>query len=331
MTLPTGDTITDPSTQAGAQGVPTRPGSRTVALIVNPVKVDNVDQLAEQLAAQCQELGWPKPRVLETSEQDYGGGQCRTALDDGADLVLAAGGDGTVRAVAETLVGTGVPLGLIPAGTGNLLARNLGIPLDLDEAVTVALHGVGRTIDVAVLDDTVDGRDDADRITFTVMAGIGFDAAMMRDAPDGLKAAVGWPAYLVGGLKGMRRSRVHVRVELDDGPAQRHTVRTVLIGNCGRLQGGLELLPDADPSDGLLDVAVVSARRPRDLAVLLVRGLRRTHRRDRRLITYQASKVVVRAATSQPRQADGDLVAPGHVLAASVRPAALVVQVPAQE
>ncbi len=303
-----------------------QPGARRVTLILNPIKVGDVDALSQALRSRCHERGWPAPHIVATSEHDNGGGQCTTALAAGCDLILVAGGDGTVRAVAQALVGTGVPLGLIPSGTGNLLARNLDIPLTPDEALTVALHGAPRTIDVAILDDTMDGG--TARTTFTVMAGIGVDAAMMRDAPDALKATVGWPAYLVGGVRSLRRARAHVTVQLDGRTTHRHTARTVLVGNCGRLQGGLDLLPGADPGDGLLDIAVIAARRPRDLIGLLLNARRGKPNRGRHLITYRAEHVVVRSATRQPRQADGDLVDNGHVLAVTVQPAALVVQVP---
>jgi len=290
-----------------------------VALVVNPAKADDVDALTAALAQRCVEQGWHAPAVLTTTEEDPGEGQARQAVDGGARLVLAAGGDGTVRAVAQALAGTGVALGVVPMGTGNLLARNLGLPTSLDEALETAVTGRDRAIDVGRLDDGT---------LFAIMAGAGFDASMMREAPDGLKSAVGWPAYLVGGLRSLRRDRVSVQLRLDDGPPITARVRTVIIGNMGRLQGGLELLPEARPDDGILDVVVVSPRRAVDWVVLLGRALAHRDRTDHRMQTYRAARIDVRLHRVQPRQVDGDLIAPGLRLLAQVEPGALLVRVP---
>jgi diacylglycerol kinase (ATP) len=165
---------------------------------------------------------------------------------------------------------------------------------------------------------------------FAVMAGTGFDARMMREAPEGLKGVLGWPAYLVGGARGLRRSRVHVQVALDDDPPRAAVVRTVLVGNVGQLQGGLELLPDAEPDDGLLDVALVAPRNAKDWVVLIGRALTRRHRPDRRLELLRARQVRVVTRRTEPRQIDGDLIDDGRGFTAVVQPGALVVRVPRQ-
>jgi len=314
------DVVADPIPDARAgSGSPPEPN---VALVVNPVKAGDVDELTSVIAHRCVELGWHAPTVHPTSKEDPGQGPARQAVADGATLVLVAGGDGTVRAVAEALTATGIPLGVIPLGTGNLLARNLGLPTDRESAIDVALTGRDRTIDVGRLDDGT---------VFAIMAGAGFDAAMMRESPEGLKSAVGWPAYIVGGVRSLRRDRVSVELRLDDRPPIRARVRTVLIGNMGRLQGGLDLLPDAEPDDGCLDVVVVSPRRALDWFVLIGRALVRRRRRDHRMQTYRAERIDVRLARSQPRQVDGDLIAPALRLVAEVVPGALVIRVPAEE
>lgn len=311
---------TTPDTTPGttSEGAPRQGG---IALVVNPAKVDDADGLAAEVARRCAELGLPAPAIHTTTAQDPGLGQARAAVADGARLVLAAGGDGTVRAVAEALAGTPAALGVLPFGTGNLLARNLDLPTDQDEAIGTALAGRDRAIDVGRLDDGT---------VFAVMAGAGFDAAMMREAPEGLKSTVGWPAYIVGGIRSLRRDRVGLDLRLDDRPPVRARVRTVVVGNMGMLQGGLVLLPDARPDDGVLDVAVVAPRRTSDWLVLIARALARRQRPDRRMQTYQARHVDVRLHRRQPRQVDGDLIDPGLRLVASVEPGALVVRVPAE-
>jgi diacylglycerol kinase family enzyme len=346
--------VTDAGTGIVSTAHPQAPPAPAVttltALVANPTKVPDLGELRATITARCHELGLPPLTVYETTVEDPGVGPARAAVAAGATLVLAAGGDGTVRAVAEGLCGTGVPLGVLPQGTGNLLARNLDLPVDAVEALDVALTGADRRIDVGRLaveepegaervpgshDPTADAEkagaaQDAarsDEIVFTIMAGAGFDAAMMRDAPEGLKDTIGWPAYLLGGLRGMRRRHLRVEVSLDGGPPRRATVRTVLIGNLGQLQAGMELLPDARPDDGLLDVALVAPRRPTDWVVLVARGLLRRHRPDHRLQTFQAREVAVRMDGAHPRQVDGDLIADGSRLSARVEPGALLVRV----
>jgi len=307
-------------TETAAQPSPTDagPGGGTV-LVVNPTKVDDVPGLLDRVAKRCADLGLAAPRLVPTTQEDPGEGQARDAAGAGAELVLVAGGDGTVRAAAQGLAHSGIPLGILPQGTGNLLARNLDIPQDEDKALDVALSGADRTIDLGRLDDGT---------AFAVMAGAGFDALMMREAPEGLKSAIGWPAYIVGGVRGLRHRRVRLTLTIDDEPPREAVVRTVLVGNVGRLQGGLELLPDARPDDGALDVALVSPRSPKDWIVLVARGLTRRHRPDRRLELLRGRRLQVRTRRPEARQVDGDLIDDGTGFTAEVDPGALVVRVP---
>ncbi|HZB58104.1 MAG TPA: diacylglycerol kinase family protein, partial [Actinomycetota bacterium] len=166
---------------------------------------------------------------LETTREDPGQGLTAKAVAEGVDLVMAQGGDGTVMACVTGLAGTEVPLAVLPGGTGNLLATNFDIPSELDEAVEVAIEGDRVRLDVAAMDD--------DR--FVVMGGIGFDAAMLRDADPRLKETLGAVAYVLSGFKHLRRRVSRFQLRLDDQPPIERTGQGVLIGNLGRLQGGL--------------------------------------------------------------------------------------------
>jgi diacylglycerol kinase (ATP) len=314
-------TATTPAADT-AGAAPPMPATGDTVVIANPTKVEDMGALLSRVAARSAELGRPVPRLVPTTPEDPGEGQARDAARAGAALVLVAGGDGTVRAAAQGLAHTGVPLGIIPQGTGNLLARNLDIPQDESDALDVALAGADRMIDLGRLEDGT---------AFAVMAGTGFDARMMRDAPEGLKSAVGWPAYLVGGVRGLRHSRMRVTVRLDGNEPKRRTVRTVLVGNVGRLQGGLQLLPDATPDDGRLDIALVAPRSARDWVVLVARGLTRRHKPDRRLDLLSAKRVEITTRRIEPRQVDGDLIDDGRGFVAEIDPAAVVVRVPRPE
>lgn len=189
---------------------------RVAALVVNSTKADGgTGSLRRTLTAAVAAAGW-EPLWLETTSADHGRGAAARALREGASLVLVYGGDGTVREVTGTMAGSGVPLGLLPAGSGNLLARALGVPVtDLGAALRIALHGRDRPIDVA----RVAGTDPVER--FCVMGGVGLDAAMIRDAPERWKALLGWLAYLGAAVRNLGRPTVPMEIRVDDGPPVR--------------------------------------------------------------------------------------------------------------
>jgi len=220
------------------------------AVVVNPTKHDDAQTLRDVVRAAMSQHGWSDPLWLETTIQDPGEGQAIEAVQAGVDLVLACGGDGTVTACAAGVATSGIPLAVLPAGTGNLLARNLGLPLDLGDALAVALTGSDRRLDMGLVNDR----------PFVVMAGIGFDAKMLGGASEPLKKQLGWAAYVVSALRHLRDRPMRVRLRADDGVLLRRRASAVVIGNVGSLQGGLPLLPDAEPDDGMLDLVVITAR-----------------------------------------------------------------------
>ena len=229
----------------------------TAAVIYNPVKV-NLKTLKATVKSAESEAGWSKTLWFETSVLDPGGDVAKQAIAKGANVVLAAGGDGTIRAVAESLRGTDVPLALLPSGTGNLLARNMSLVLDnLAVSVDTAFTGRARPIDVGVVEAE---RADGTRSThvFLVMAGLGLDAQMAANTNALLKARVGWIAYIDAIARGVRdNNKVKVRYSLDGGPVASASVNTVIVGNCGLLPGNIQLLPDAVIDDGVFDIVAL--------------------------------------------------------------------------
>jgi YegS/Rv2252/BmrU family lipid kinase len=289
------------------------------AVVVNPSKVDDDPaSFRASLTDALKRAGWDEPLWLETTVDDPGASQAEEAVRQRVDLVLVHGGDGTVMWTVTGLAGSDIPLGLLPAGTGNLLARNLDLPQQLDEALDVALTGATRRIDVGDLGDRC----------FVVMAGMGFDAAMMEDAPEGLKKRLGWAAYLVSGAKHLTDRLMRVTLVLDDDAPRRLLARTVLVGNVGTLQGGIPLLPDAEPDDGFLDVVVVAPRGLGQWLSVAARVITRRRRRDRQLARHRARRASIRTHHRHPRQLDGDPLEPGRELTVSVRPGALLLRVP---
>ena len=176
--------------------------------------------------------------------------QVRRALDEGAELIIAWGGDGMVQRCVDVLAGSEVALAIIPAGTANLFATNLGIPSDIEGAVAVGLHGARRRIDL--------GRFNGER--FAVMAGAGFDAAMIRDAADGsLKERLGRVAYVWTGSENLRSKPFRADIEVDGANWYKGKASCILFGNVGKLVGGVEAFEDARPDDGRLELGIVTA------------------------------------------------------------------------
>ncbi len=306
----------------GTDGLPPQ-----AAVVVHGGKIDDHDARRRQIEVLSGRLGWRTPVWLETTAEDPGRGQTRAGLAGGAAVVIAFGGDGTARIVAEVLARTGVPMGLLPAGTGNLLARNLGIPPNrLESSLHIALTGRDRTIDVGhvELGSTADG--ELTREAFLVMAGLGFDAEVMAGTDPHLKEKLGWVAYVVAGAKRLRGRRTSVTMQVDEGPVQQRKIRAVVIGNLGMLQGGIQLMPGAEPDDGWLDVVVVSPRSI--LGWLSVTGAVLTRRGHATVEHFRCRTIEVRAERALHAQLDGDSAGKAKVLRATVDPLALTIRVP---
>ena len=194
--------------------------------------------------------GVADPFWVEVPKSKKAPAQVQRALDDGAELVFAWGGDGMVQRCVEVLAGSGARLAIIPAGTANLFASNLGIPQDIEEAVAVGLRGDRHEFDV--------GKFNGER--FAVMAGAGFDAAMIRDSGDGgLKERIGRAAYVWSGSENLRSKPFRATIEVDGAEWYKGEATCILLGNVGKLVGGVEVFEDARPDDGKLEVGVVTA------------------------------------------------------------------------
>ena len=234
--------------------------NQRIAFIANPTKA-GVNNLREQAMRACAIRYLPEPMWFTTTEDDPGTGQAQRAVEMGADVVVACGGDGTVRAVAAGLVHTAATLAVVPLGTGNIFARNLGVPLsDPPAALRLAIDGGDTAVDVGWLDVHRDLDDDPTSHLFLVIAGGGLDAEMVAGADDKLKARVGWLAYFFAAVAHLGSKRIAAHIRVDDGEPVLSHMRTVLMGNVGRLPGGLQLIPNASAVDGVLDVATLDAR-----------------------------------------------------------------------
>lgn len=227
------------------------------AVIYNPIKVD-LPALKAVVATEQSGAGWGETLWFETSVEDPGAGATEAALGEGAAMIIVAGGDGTVRAVAEAMRDHDVPLALLPSGTGNLLARNLKLTLDdLEHSLHSAFTGQNRQIDLGMIEIR---REDSqvDRHAYLVMAGLGLDAKMLANTDDELKAKIGWLAYVKAIAIALRdKNQLRVRYKLDGERTRSLRAHTVIIGNCGSLQANVLLMPEAAVDDGLLDVVLL--------------------------------------------------------------------------
>ncbi|RYB95801.1 YegS/Rv2252/BmrU family lipid kinase [Nocardioides oleivorans] len=312
------------STAAKAEPLPEVYASeKRLAVILNPVKVEDVGQFRAIVGSMAKESGWSEPTWQYTTVEDPGTGMAEQAAVSGADLVMVCGGDGTVREVCAELAGTGIPVGIIPAGTGNLLARNLDIPLYLRSAIDVALNGQDRAIDLVEV-----GGDGIEDTHFMVMAGMGFDAAIMEGVNEDIKKRIGWVAYVVSALKSLMFPAVRIEIQIDDQEPTTHRARTVVVGNVGFLQAGMPLLPDATIDDGILDVVIIHPRQFLSWITVASRVLRKSTVVDETLDRRTGSRVRVKASSDTPRQLDGDSIGEGRELWMECVHGRLLVRVP---
>jgi diacylglycerol kinase family enzyme len=233
------------------------PAQRQAALVYNPIKVDGKN-LRARVRDLSREAGWEHPAFYPTTVEDAGQLATAQALERGVDVVLVAGGDGTVRAVSEAIAGTGVPLAILPSGTGNLLARNLGLPLgDPDEMIRAALGDFRHPIDIGWARITREDGTESEH-AFVVLAGIGLDADMIANTRSDLKKSVGWIAYVDGAARSLPRAKPFRTVyQIDEGRLHTHRAYSVLFANCGTLPAGIALIPEASITDAALDIAVI--------------------------------------------------------------------------
>ena len=291
-----------------------------VAIIFNPA---SGTQDGETRRAALEELarGVGLTCELGLTDRDRGATPlAEQAVADGMERLLVSGGDGSITEAAAALAGTPVALAVLPGGTGNLLALNLGLPADPEAAVRVALTGEARPLDVGRANDAV----------FVLMAAWA-DAHMVRDADRQLKDRLGVLAYFVAAVRNLGRRPVRYAITLDGRTIHRRA-KTVMVANLGRITGGLELVPGADPEDGRLDVAILRAEGLWDLALLAGRALVGRHADDPSLEFYQAREILIETPAPQPVQIDGNEQPPTARLHVRVEPGALrLVRAPTTE
>lgn len=294
-------------------------GSDTVGVVAHSGKTlgGGLGELREVLAA----AGCPNPLWYEVSRGRDVPAATQQALDDGVRILLVWGGDGVLRRAVETVAGTGVVLAVLPAGTGNLLAGNLGIPKDIAQAVDIALHGDRRVLDTVKLNGE----------RFSIMAGAGLDATTMRDADDGLKDRIGKAAYLWTGSRHLSDAPVRCKVDVDGRRLYRGKVTCVLVGNMSEVVGGVDLFGGSRPDDGIIEVGVVSAKSRTQWLRTLGRVVVGRAEDSPFVVIGRGRSIRVRFDQKLEYELDGSARGKASQLRIKVRPRSVVVCVPRAE
>jgi YegS/Rv2252/BmrU family lipid kinase len=291
----------------------------SVAVIAHQNKT--LDGGLEELRGVLAERGFPDPLWYEVPKSRDAPKRARQAVVDGADLLFIWGGDGTIQRCVDAVAGEAVTLAILPAGTANLLANNLGVPINLSEAVDVGLHGDRRHLDVGVLNGE----------RFAVMAGVGFDAIMMRDADGELKGHFGRLAYVWTGVRATHMTRRNVRIEIDGKSWFKGKASCVLLGQMGTLAAGICAFPDAQPDDGLLEVGVVTAKNALQWTRVLSRLVVKDAAHSPLAQMGRGSKVKIKFDRPTTFELDGGARNAKKKFRASVDRAAITVCVPRKE
>lgn len=322
---------------------PTTPQTtlKVAAVIYNPIKVD-LDAIKAVVATEQNAAGWGDTLYFETSVEDPGQGATKKAIEAGADMIIVAGGDGTVRAAAESVHDSDATLALLPSGTGNLLARNLDLTLDnLEHSIHAAFTGKDRDVDLGLI-DIRHGDDKLTKHVFLVMAGLGLDAKMLANTDEDLKAKVGWLAYVGAIFKALTdKNQLRVRYQLDDAKTKSVRAHTIIIGNCGSLQANVLLLPDAAVDDGLFDILIL---RPENFfhwvqitfKILWENGVLHRTKLGRKMPTkdvdalnyVKGRTLTMRLSRAEEIELDGDGMGTASAVKVRIKPAGLRVRVP---
>jgi diacylglycerol kinase (ATP) len=232
---------------------------RTIAVVAHAGK--NLGGGLRELREVLTQEGVKDPLWYEVTKSRKAAKCARRAVAQGAEVVFVWGGDGTVQRCIDAMAGTQAVLAILPAGTANLLAANLGIPTDLAEAVRIGLKGERRHLDTG----SVNGE------RFAVMAGAGFDARMIKAADRHMKSRIGRAAYMYTGARALSARRVKATIDVNGERFFKGRISCVLVGNVGKILGGVEVFKGVQPDDGLLEIGVVTARNPVEWARTLGR------------------------------------------------------------
>jgi len=274
----------------------------------------------EELRQELGESGVSDPMWSEVPKSRYAGERVEKALAEGAETIFVWGGDGMVQRCVDVLAGSEARLAILPAGTANLFASNLGIPDDIGEAVRVGLNGKERKLDLGKMNGE----------HFAVMAGAGLDARMIKDADGGPKDRYGRLAYIWAASKNLRVEPFKARIEVNGDLWYKGDASCLLVGNVGALFGGLEAFDSASPEDGQLELGVTRAESVGEWARTVARTAIGSAADSPFVQATKAERIDVELDRKVLYELDGGERKEVKRLKVKVKPAALTVMVPAE-
>lgn len=287
-------------------------------IILNPASGQgDPEQRVRQVRQAAKSLGW-KGKLVQTTPDKLATYAANIEYGQGQRDFIICGGDGTVIEAIEALINKDVAMGIVPLGTGNLLAKNLGLPLNLPEAMAVALLGEPKSIDIGQANDSY----------FAIMAGMGLDAYIMRDTSRSLKNILGLSAYYVTGFKKMWHRPIRFQIQVDEA-VQQFQAKTVLVANMGKFGGKLEAVPNTSADDGRLKVGVIKARNFRQLLDVAKALLQGNINLSRYYVLLEGRQILIKTlGQAQPYQCDGNDFSPVSALKLTIHPQAIKIRVP---
>lgn len=299
--------------------------NQRVFCVLNPARRHS-DRVWPLLQHHCAALGYPTPTLLTTTVEAAGGPQARDAINRGADLVIVAGGDGTIRNVSNVIAHTGIPLGIVPIGTANIFHLNvIGKDKRLDQAVRTALLGPDITVDSGRVHlQLSDGQHWDDR--FLVVVGVGRDALSLGGVSDRLKRSIGAGAYFAAGVMQLLRSPLPMQVEIDNRPLPHRAAWSVLVGNCGMVPGKITILPGANLQDGKLNLLHVAPGGLAGWIPIALRGLRGSAGTVRGVADHLVEEVTIIPEQPAAVQIDGDVWNDTLRIEIAIDPGSLVIR-----
>ncbi|MDE3007458.1 MAG: YegS/Rv2252/BmrU family lipid kinase [Acidobacteriota bacterium] len=291
----------------------------SIGVIAHKKKIlgGGLEELRERLASR----GYHDPLWFEASSSREAAKLAKSAAAQGAQLLLIWGGDGTVQRCVHAVIDADVEIALLPAGTANLFANNLGIPIDLKGALDVAFDGDSRRLDVGVMNGKC----------FTVMAGVGFDAVVMQKVDGKLKKRFGRLAYVLTAIKAMRVNAREAKIRVDGAPWFEGRATGVLFGQMNSLAGGISVFPAGLPDDGVLEIGVVTAENVRQWTRVIARLVTGSAHRSPFTRMTQGRHFEVTLNEHTPYELDGGARAPRRKHTVMVRPSAISVRVARDE
>ncbi|MGI8419102.1 MAG: diacylglycerol/lipid kinase family protein [Candidatus Levyibacteriota bacterium] len=288
-------------------------------IILNPVSGPGNEKDREKAITKvAKDLGW-NGHLVTTTLNRTAADIAKHAIKNGTNHLVVCGGDGTIGEVVGVCVDKKIIIGIVPLGTGNLFAQNLGIPLAITASMKIALYGKRNKIDI--------GR--ANKIYFTVLAGIGFDAEMMKGAQRELKNKIGVFAYILTAVQSILRSSLIYQVQIDNRQPITVRAKTILVANLGKIQGGIMAVPQTSANNGRLSIGIIQAKNWYYWISLLVHALSGNINKSSSYKLLKGSNIVI-TLTGKKRafECDGNIFPPTKKLTIEILPRALSILTP---